>query len=523
MIPNPGAVVASEHAGGRAVPDIRPNSPGYSPQQRLTDQQRAVIEADEPVLKINAVAGSGKTTTLLEYAARRPDQRILYLAYNKSVADEVRAKTVERELGHVKVSTIHGLAYRYASGSRYDLENELSEWRILDRYVASGDRRSQKCLLFGWLLKDLINYYLNSGHTALDDVLLGLYQADTLPQPRINELLTARGAELLSIVRTILSDMRSKAIPAVHDFYLKLFHFAREPLPFDVILVDEAQDTSGVMLSVVQRQPARKVFVGDTYQQIYAFRHAVNSLEKLSAPTYALSRTFRFGDGLAKHLAARIGDAYTLLGQDSAFRIDGTAEPTWFGAKAPVGARPLALIGRSNLGLFEACLARLFSGTERFFFQGGYPGYSFLNTRVVGALYLSQGKRDKVNDPFLQRFADFTALKNFAQQTQNQSLQMVVTLVERYGGKLFEFDKLIKGRLVDKAEADLIFTTTHKAKGQEYDHVEMLPDDFLTREDLKKALRQKPEDIDPARLREEINIYYVAATRARKSIRLAPF
>ena len=497
--------------------------PRRASTMRLTDQQRAVIEANEPIVKINAVAGSGKTTTLLEYAARRPDVRILYLAYNKSVADEVRTSIIHHALDHVKVYTIHALAYRYTDGSQYELEHELSEWRLLDRYLSPQDRRSQKGLLFGWLLKDLVNYYLNSSHTRIDDELLRLYQADTMPQPRISELLASRSAELLGSVRTILSDMRRKATPAVHDFYLKLFQFAREPLPFDVILVDEAQDTSGVMLSVVQRQPAQKVFVGDTFQQIYAFRHAVNSLEKLSAQTYPLSRTFRFGDGLAKHIAARVNDAYALLGEKNAIRIEGTPQPTWFGSKAPTEARPLTLIGRSNLGLFESCLARLLNGHERFFFQGGYSSYSFLNTRVVGGLYLSQGKRDKISDPFLQRFSDFNSLKNFAQQTQNQALQMVVTLVERYGGRLFEFDKLIKARLVDKPAADLIFTTTHKAKGQEYDHVQMLPDDFLTRDDLKKALKQKGDDVHPLKLREEINIYYVAATRARKSIRLAYF
>ncbi|MFO1417740.1 MAG: UvrD-helicase domain-containing protein [Methylotetracoccus sp.] len=491
--------------------------------RRLTDQQRAVIESDDPHLKINAVAGSGKTTTLLEYAARRCDQRILYLAYNKSVADEVRSKIAASGLDHVTVSTIHGLAYRHTGAHRFELEHELSEWRILDRYVPSAERRARSGLLLGWLLKDLINYYLNCAHTRLDEDLLSAYRADTLPQAKVEELLTTRGDEVLRLIRGVLGDMRTGAIPAVHDFYLKLFQFAREPLPFDVILVDEAQDTSGVMLSVVQRQPARKIFAGDTFQQIYSFRHAVNSLERLDAPTYPLSRTFRFGDGLARHLAAAISDAYTLLGQPHQLKIEGTSKSTSFGTKAPCAPRPLALIGRSNLALFEACLSRLYKGDERFFFQGGYAGYSFLNTRVVGALYLSQAKREQIADPFLQRFPDFAALRNFAQQTQNQSLQTIVTLTERYGGKLFEFDRQIKSRLVDRPEAGLIFTTTHKAKGQEYEHVEMLSDDFLTREDLKKALRQKNDESSPARLREEVNVYYVAATRARSSIRLAKF
>jgi len=490
---------------------------------QLTDQQRSAIDADAPIVKINAVAGSGKTTTLIEYAARRSDQSILYLTYNKSVADEVRAKVAERALRHVAVHTIHALAYRMTDASRFELEHELSEWRLLERYIPAEDRRTQSGLLLAWLLKDLINYYLNSSHPGIDGALLELYETDSAPQARVVALLQRRGPELLGLVRTVLGDMRSGAQPAVHDFYLKLFQFSRRPLPYDIILVDEAQDTSGVMLSVVERQPARKVFVGDTFQQIYGFRHAVNSLDRLAAPALPLTQTFRFGDGLARHIAAQVNAAYALLGEQRSVTIQGTSDTTHFGAKCPERTHPLTLIARSNLGLFQACLDRLSKGNERFFFQGGYAGYAFVNARVTGAFFLSQGRRDKVHDPFLSRFKSFASLKDFAQQTQNPALQTIVGLVERYGGTLFHFDKEIKARLVERTETDLIFTTTHKAKGQEYEHVEMLRDDFLTRADLTRALKQKGDDVDLLKLREEVNVYYVAATRARRSIKLAPF
>lgn len=51
----------------------------------------------------------------------------------------------------------------------------------------------------------------------------------------------------------------------------------------------------------------------------------------------------------------------------------------------------------------------------------------------------------------------------------------------------------------------------------------MLEDDFLTRSDLRKAMKKGGEELQLLKLREEVNIYYVAATRARKSIRLAVF
>src|SRR5688572_16229616 len=81
--------------------------------QTLTDQQLAIIHS-QGNLTINAVAGSGKTTTIIEYAASRPENaRILYLAFNKSVKLEAARKFSARGLTNVKVETAHSLAYKY--------------------------------------------------------------------------------------------------------------------------------------------------------------------------------------------------------------------------------------------------------------------------------------------------------------------------------------------------------------------------------------------------------------------------
>jgi F-box DNA helicase 1 len=51
---------------------------------QLTPQQQAVLDSNMDLV-INAVAGSGKTTTLVEYAKTRPsNSKILYLAFKKT-------------------------------------------------------------------------------------------------------------------------------------------------------------------------------------------------------------------------------------------------------------------------------------------------------------------------------------------------------------------------------------------------------------------------------------------------------
>lgn len=490
----------------------------------LTAEQTAVVTADDPLLKVNAVAGSGKTTTLLAFAARRPKSQILYLAYNRSVADEVKTKAQAQGLNNLHIHTIHGLAYRYANGKTYQLEGDMSELRLLEHYVPASDRDTERGMLLAWTLKDLINYYLNSELVPLDADLLAFYEAATVPTEQVRKLLETRGEELLSLVREILADMKNRRIPALHDFYLKMFQFARVKLPYDIILVDEAQDTSGVMLTIVQRQEhAQRVFVGDSFQQIYAFRHAVNSLDRVSGRSLHLSQTFRFGDGLAKHIAQRVNEGYALLGQQPGFVMRGTDHDTRFGTRAAENQYPLAVIARSNLALFEAVLSHLFTGERSLQFEGGYGAYSFMNARVAGLLYLLDGKKDKISDPLIRKFQTLQEAEGYAEDTQNNALRTLIDLVKRYGTKLYDFDKLIKARLVEKEKADILFTTTHRAKGQEYDTVEMVEDDFTTRSQLANLLASEADTLNPVKLREEINVWYVASTRARHSVRLAAF
>ncbi len=88
-----------------------------------TPEQLSIIHSSGNI-KINAVAGSGKTSTLIGYAhGRRDNGKVLYIAFNKSVKLEAEKKFAELALDHVKVETAHSLAYSYiVRGSNYQLK-----------------------------------------------------------------------------------------------------------------------------------------------------------------------------------------------------------------------------------------------------------------------------------------------------------------------------------------------------------------------------------------------------------------
>jgi len=79
----------------------------------LTREPSDIINSTRNI-KINAVAGSGKTTTVIECAkTRTATSKILYLAFNKSVKIEAGRKFTDKGLKNVNVETAHLLAYNH--------------------------------------------------------------------------------------------------------------------------------------------------------------------------------------------------------------------------------------------------------------------------------------------------------------------------------------------------------------------------------------------------------------------------
>src|SRR4051812_25449776 len=101
----------------------------------LTNEQKLIVESKGDI-KINAVAGSGKTTTLIAYAKERQNSgKILYIAFNKSVRVEAKKKFSEAGLTNVRIETAHSLAYDYIvrdAGYKVKKEGEYKTTEIAD-------------------------------------------------------------------------------------------------------------------------------------------------------------------------------------------------------------------------------------------------------------------------------------------------------------------------------------------------------------------------------------------------------
>ena len=484
----------------------------------LTEEQMAIVQSSGDI-RINAVAGSGKTTTLIEYAAARPQgSKILYLAFNKSVKLEAARKFEARGLGNVKVETAHSLAYKYiVAGTGYTVKAQgYKTHEIADLLALRGNGEKHAEYIIANHIIKFITYFCNSDKAKVQD----LNYLDTVFDDKAKVFVRTFYEPIEAGTRLLLAKMDRGEIEIIHDFYLKKFQLAAPALPYDHILFDEGQDASGAMLDVVLKQTATKVVVGDMHQQIYGWRHAVNSLEKLDFATLHLSTSFRFPQDIAT-LATEILSWKNHLYDSAVVSITGKGTEHRKVSKAT--------IGRTNLGLLLKAIEYVTDNrkVKKIYFEGNINSYTYADdgASLYDVLSLYNNSYDRIRDKLVKSMKDLDELEEYIEKTEDMQLAMMAEIVKEYGNEIPGIIKSLKDLHTgdeDKDKAEMIFSTVHRAKGMEYDVV-YLVDDFITEEKLQKAkaaFRDKKEPLNIVKLNEEINLLYVAVTRTKNSLHI---
>lgn len=263
----------------------------------LTNEQVAIIHSTGDI-KINAVAGAGKTTTIIEYAkSRSKNSKILYLAFNKSVKLEAVKKFAAKGLDNVIVETAHSLAYKNIVWKYgYKVKNagyKTSEIAGILSLHGSGEKYNEYVIANH--INKFVAYFCNSDKQKVHD----LNYLDVITDKKARAFVATFYSYIEKQTRLLLSKMDKDEIEITHDFYLKKFQLSKPQLHFDYILFDEGQDASAAMLDIFLQQKGTRVIVGDTHQQIYSWPYAVNALEKVDFATYNLSASFRFSQPVA--------------------------------------------------------------------------------------------------------------------------------------------------------------------------------------------------------------------------------
>ncbi|MDA3615554.1 UvrD-helicase domain-containing protein [Polluticaenibacter yanchengensis] len=481
---------------------------------QLTREQEEILATNRDIV-INAVAGSGKTTTLIEYAKSRPaNSKILYIAFNSSVRKEAVEKFEKHSLLNVRVETAHSLAFKFiVAGSNWQVNStgyKSYEWvKILD--IKSGD--SYVDLMLATHVNNFIAFWCNSAETKVQE----LNYLATIENAKTRQFVNHFYEAIVNYTRQALAMMNNGTIAITHDFYLKKFQLAMPILPYDYILFDEGQDASAAMLDVFLNQKAIKIIVGDEHQQIYSWRYAINSLQKVDFDKFYLSQSFRFSDEIAFTANHYLKWKPKFLKLENPVRVLGTDADA-----GNITSR--AVIGRTNLALLADAIKRMNNRQlKSCYFEGNINSYLFAEEggSIYDILNLSRGNTDGIKSPLIASMPDMKALDEYIENTEDRNLSMLVDMVKQFGQSLPNYVSQLQNMHVDdKNKADIIYSTVHRCKGLEYDEVTLL-DDFINEQKFSKLLSEiNSGDKSLITVIEEVNLVYVAATRARIKLNL---
>lgn len=447
---------------------------------RLTPEQDQAVElfATGRPLKIHAGAGTGKTTTLKAIAQSAPQRAGAYLAFNRVIAQEAgRGMPMS-----VRSTTMHSLAFNQV-GPMLAARERLDAPRIHSAKLARlmginagllveiGDRK--KVLQPGWQASTVMKAVTTFCQSArLQPTVLDFARVPALDLPDANGVRTWRNndalaKELLPYLLGAWADLLDPGgrLRFTHDVYFKAAQLAGVEMPGDYLMVDEAQDLNPVMLAWLdtQRRLGKQVvYVGDSQQQIYEWRGAVDALDLAAGPdahTTYLTQSFRFGPAIAdvaNAILAELGAELRLVGTPS---ID---------SKLAHLAVPDAVLCRSNAQAVHQVLGLQRLGLAPFLVGGSKEIVDFTHAAVA----LQVGK--STSHPELACFNTWSEVLEYVEaDPQGDELRMMVNMLEDYGPEIVL--EAVAG-LVGEDGADVVVSTGHRAKGREWHRVRLAAD-----------------------------------------------
>lgn len=464
-----------------------------------TEEQQAILDrAPTKTIKVVAGAGCGKTSTLEAYG-RRWAGKGLYLAFNSAIAKEA----ARRLPSNVEARTAHSFAYgRLDVGAYNDRLVKRLTLEHLNRFPT--DIRGVDGVPFQRvkpLVLRTIELFLASEGTKILRA-----HCDIEDKKQNLAIRKMAGAVTKKLLRFAGGDL-----PFTHDIYLKRFEMKGRIEGYDYLLLDEAQDLNPVLISIARKAEIPIVVVGDPYQSIYRFRGAVDAMDQFPVDEFPLTQSWRFGSEIAS-LANKIL-AYSSTQPRYRLRGNPAMETSISRYVGKVSAQPgTAILARTNARLFES----LASIDRPFHLVGGL--YE-LHRQLQSAQALKFGRPAAISDPSIARFAHWRALEAAADQG-DADMRRVRDILDKHGGGLNTLlERLTQFHCDDESTAQIVVSTAHKAKGREWDSVVVL-DDFDLPAELAARRRcdaNRTVDADQA-----INLLYVACTRARRSLQLAP-
>jgi hypothetical protein len=415
--------------------------------------------SENDIVAIKSVAGSGKTTTLLELAKTHAKKRILYIAFNKSLITEIRGKIVEKKIKNLFPVTFDALmrdVYIFKKGEAPDI----------------FDLKPQT-------LPNIVSWFVNKPYKIKNYYVSNFVKfCNQVEYSDIKEYARKK----LGSEKNLLTNMWSMALNdelTTFDTIRKMVeinHWCKGyiDINYDMIFIDESQDFDNIMLKILLEDTViPKVFVGDTKQAIYEWKGCINAFNKLPDHTLMLEfySTFRVGNPACDLIRAKFSDCNMISNNDGETRL------LTFGEESEIKKIGEILENNKYVYLFRSWknLLQTAQSIKNIWIYNFDSQIEFIK-RLHGKMQISRLSEEELND-----FSD--DLPKFLLKLSLRELEKLISDIE--------------SNIVARKLCVVEMYTIHSYKGLEHDIVRIY------------------NDID---IKNEENLYYVALTRGRKYI-----
>jgi DNA helicase-2/ATP-dependent DNA helicase PcrA len=475
-----------------------------------TAEQAAIIAAVRDTtdnIIVNALAGTGKTSTIEMVCHAVKNIPILYLAFNKRIVDEA----AKRMPSHVECRTQNGLGHRVwaqATGKRLVVDSGKMR-QILKNLISELPRKDQGEAwedfsdTLKWISKAKRDGYVPEHWNGSYRPVFGTWaefidaQDDLLPSRQQTRLIQR------ALHQSIIAAYEG-GIDFDDQIYMPVIFGGPWP-KFPLVIVDEVQDQSPLNHEMMKRLVTQRFMgVGDPWQSIYAFRGAVTNgmkalVEHFQCTELPLSLTFRVPRKGVERAHSRVPwfEAYHANPEGTITTLD-----EWGPNDIPASA---AIICRNNAPLLSLGF-KLLASHRAIKLVGMDIGAGLVRIlRKLGPVELKGMELDNAIATWTKNALQ--SAKNPASVYDRADCLHVLTRGRKHLG-----EAIIQAESLFKQEGPIQLLSGHKCKGLEWDWVMHL--------DPWRIPGKYAEEGTEA-YEQELNVRYVIETRFKQTLVIA--
>jgi DNA helicase-2/ATP-dependent DNA helicase PcrA len=498
-------------------------------------EQQAILNVAKTTndgMLVEALAGTGKTWTLIECIKVLPQASTIVLAFNTRIADEMTKRLPKIPRGRlVHVKTLHSAGFWIARQHFPNIKLDKNESeRLIDRSCVKGTslRVRGAALRLLRVVKDFqyepvldadLAYNLGTDYGSFDKLQGG---ADIQNAVEI----TQRAYELS------VSPEREK-IDFCDMTWLPLVLGLQPPSRYKAVLIDEVQDVSPnqfAMVDLLLASGGRVIACGDQNQAIYGWRGATPAetweilKDRYKTRPLPLTTTWRCDQAIVKQ-ANEIVPSLRARPNAGPGEVNSCDKEGLYEAM-PDTEGTVFVLSRTNASLLKVALEMWKRGISFNISQS--PEVVWPLKDIVKKIERNPDVERAMSPnmkmaAFKQALGAWNITENmkanqagsstWAERVEEQ-FQML-THCMGYVDRPDAIPDLLDTIFTEDPDNEVLLSTVHKAKGLEANHVFLLRDTFSRYQKRKnekgEMVLPRISEIDP----EELNIEYVAITRAR--------